>query len=142
MESIKAVISDTFGKVRIYRIISELPQVGDEWTWGGYAEDSTIKEIEPVDVDVAPTSSGDPKDDFNFYRVVVEQPDIMDNTTEEFDEYIAIRKETPQAKYDKANTRSITMKLNMGTDADILKRLEEVGNVQGYIKSLIRADIK
>lgn len=51
------------------------------------------------------------------------------------------KKYIPQAKYDKANTKVITMKLNKGTDADILKKLEGVGNVQGYIKELIRNDI-
>jgi uncharacterized protein YrrD len=45
------------------------------------------------------------------------------------------------AKYDSANTKQIKMKLNTTTDADILAKLEEVGNIQGYIKQLIRADI-
>ena len=45
------------------------------------------------------------------------------------------------AKYDNANTKQIKMKLNTTTDADILTKLEEVGNIQGYIKQLIRADI-
>jgi hypothetical protein len=45
------------------------------------------------------------------------------------------------AKYDNANTKQIKMKLNTTTDADILAKLEEVGNIQGYIKQLIRADI-
>lgn len=46
------------------------------------------------------------------------------------------------AKYDAANTTKITMKLNLKTDADILARLEAVGNKQGYIKRLIREDIE
>jgi hypothetical protein len=33
------------------------------------------------------------------------------------------------------------LKLNTTTDADILEALEASGNRQGYIKSLIRADI-
>lgn len=45
------------------------------------------------------------------------------------------------AKYDAKNTRKIVLKLNTGTDADILKRLDTVGNRQGYIKRLIREDI-
>lgn len=45
-------------------------------------------------------------------------------------------------KYDKANTKQIMMKLNKGTDADILEKLATVGNVQGYIKELIRKDIR
>ena len=46
------------------------------------------------------------------------------------------------AKYDAENTRKIVLKLNNGTDADILKRLDTVGNRQGYIKRLIREDIE
>lgn len=46
------------------------------------------------------------------------------------------------AKYDKKNTVNRMLKLNKTTDIDILQRFEEVGNVQGYIKRLIREDIK
>lgn len=46
-----------------------------------------------------------------------------------------------QAKYDKANTKQVMLKLNRTTDADILAKLAEVDNVQGYIKQLIRRDI-
>ena len=45
------------------------------------------------------------------------------------------------SKYDAANTKQITLKLNKTTDADILQKLSATGNVQGYIKGLIRADI-
>lgn len=45
------------------------------------------------------------------------------------------------AKYDAANTKQIMLKLNRKTDADILSALEACGNVQGYIKNLIRADL-
>lgn len=44
-------------------------------------------------------------------------------------------------KYDSANTKQITLKLNLNTDKDILDKLEKTGNVQGYIKSLIREDL-
>lgn len=46
------------------------------------------------------------------------------------------------ARYDKANTKQIALKLNKNTDADILAWLEAEQNVQGYIKSLIRKDIE
>ncbi len=46
------------------------------------------------------------------------------------------------AKYDETHTKQIKLKLNLETDKDILQRLEEVGNKQGYIKELIRRDIK
>ncbi len=45
------------------------------------------------------------------------------------------------AKYDAANTRQITLKLNRGTDKDVLDKLNATGNRQGYIKELIRADL-
>lgn len=39
------------------------------------------------------------------------------------------------------HTTRIVMNLNHNTDADILQKLESVDSKQGYIKSLIRADI-
>lgn len=44
-------------------------------------------------------------------------------------------------KYDAATAVQVMLKLNRKTDADILAKLEEVGNKQGYIKKLIREDI-
>lgn len=46
------------------------------------------------------------------------------------------------SKYDASHTKQIKLKLNLETDKDILERLDEMDNKQGYIKSLIRADIK
>ena len=46
-----------------------------------------------------------------------------------------------QAKYDKDHTKGIYLKLNKETDADIIGYLEEVENVQGLIKSLIRREM-
>ena len=45
-------------------------------------------------------------------------------------------------RYDDAHTRQIKLKLNITTDADVIERLRAVDNVQGYIKGLIRKDIK
>ena len=45
------------------------------------------------------------------------------------------------AKYDRNHTRSILFKFNTTSDADILAKLDEVGNKQGYIKELIRENI-
>ena len=47
-----------------------------------------------------------------------------------------------KAKYDQNNTVQIKLKLNLKTDADILEALERSENKQGYIKELIRADLK
>ena len=47
-----------------------------------------------------------------------------------------------QKKYDSANVKKYGIKLNCNTDADIINKLSEVDNVQGYIKSLIRQDIE
>ena len=45
------------------------------------------------------------------------------------------------AKYDKAHTKGIYLKLNLETDIDIIEFLDRVDNVQGYIKDLIRYDM-
>lgn len=44
-------------------------------------------------------------------------------------------------RYMKEHCRGICLKLNLRTDADILARLDTVGNKQGYIKELIRREI-
>ena len=41
----------------------------------------------------------------------------------------------------KENTIMLGIKLNRNTDADIIEKLEETYNRQGYIKQLIRDDI-
>ena len=49
-----------------------------------------------------------------------------------------------QKKYDEANKdkwRMIHLKLNRETDAEIIEKLEQSDNIQGYIKELIRADL-
>ena len=45
-------------------------------------------------------------------------------------------------KYNRSNVKQVKMNLNLKTDADILEHLATVGNVQGYIKSLIRQDMR
>lgn len=45
-------------------------------------------------------------------------------------------------KYDQKNTKVVTLKLNKTTDEDILAVLDACQNKQGYIKDLIRKDIK
>lgn len=45
-------------------------------------------------------------------------------------------------KYDAKTTKQIHLKLNLKTDADIIAALDAVPSVQGYIKTLIRADLK
>lgn len=47
-----------------------------------------------------------------------------------------------QKKYDVENTRQVHLKLNRRTDDDVLGKLDSVPNKQGYIKELIRADMK
>lgn len=45
-------------------------------------------------------------------------------------------------KFNKANTRMVSLRLNYNTDADIIKRLDEVDSKMGYIKELIRKDLQ
>ena len=51
------------------------------------------------------------------------------------------KKITPQAKYDKKNTTSFSIKFNNRTDYDIIEKLKEVPSKLGYIKKCIRKDI-
>lgn len=44
--------------------------------------------------------------------------------------------------YEQENTQQIRLKLNRKTDADILSWLFSLPNKQGYIKELIRKDMK
>ena len=44
-------------------------------------------------------------------------------------------------KWETEKTTQIKFKFHNDHDADILKRLNEVGNKQGYVKYLIRQDI-
>ena len=46
------------------------------------------------------------------------------------------------AKYDKNNTRIYSLKLNTNTDKEIIEVLDSTGNVQGFIKNLIREYIQ
>ena len=54
---------------------------------------------------------------------------------------MATKKTASQARYDSTNTRHFHLKYNLKTDADILAILDKQPSIQGYIKSLIRADI-
>ena len=47
-----------------------------------------------------------------------------------------------QKRYDDKMTIRVGMKLNLKTDADIISKLDEVSSKQGYIKALIRKEIK
>ena len=47
-----------------------------------------------------------------------------------------------QARYDKAHCRTYGLKLNLETDSDIIAKLATVDSMEGYIKQLIREDIK
>lgn len=52
------------------------------------------------------------------------------------------KKVTPQAKFEKEKCTRVSIKLVNSTDADILAHLAKQPNKQGYIKALIRADMK
>lgn len=44
-------------------------------------------------------------------------------------------------KFNKEKTKSVLVRLNMNTDADILAKLDSVESKMGYIKRLIREDM-
>lgn len=45
-------------------------------------------------------------------------------------------------KFNKEKTKCINVRLNVNTDADILAKLDSVPSKMGYIKQLIREDMK
>lgn len=45
-------------------------------------------------------------------------------------------------KYNRNNTVQLLIRLNKNTDADIIAAISNAESKQGYIKALIRADIK
>ena len=47
-----------------------------------------------------------------------------------------------RARYEAKNYRQIKLSLNVNTDADVIAKLDSVGNRRGYIIALIREDIK
>lgn len=51
------------------------------------------------------------------------------------------KKERPQERWDKLNTKMYHLKVMKTTEQDIIEKLDSVPNKSGYIKSLIRADI-
>lgn len=52
------------------------------------------------------------------------------------------KKETPQARFDRLNSKVYRLKVMTRTEQDIIQRLDSVPNKAGYIKALIRADIE
>ena len=44
-------------------------------------------------------------------------------------------------KYQKANIRQITLKVNKKTMPDVFEKIQSVDSIQGYIIDLIRADV-
>lgn len=45
-------------------------------------------------------------------------------------------------KSNKINTTTVCVRLSYNTDADIIKKLDEVDSKMGYIKELIRKDLQ
>lgn len=52
------------------------------------------------------------------------------------------KKITPQQRYAKKNIKQFKIDCIITTEADIIEKLQSVPNKAGYIKNLIRADIK
>lgn len=52
------------------------------------------------------------------------------------------RKERPQERFDRLNSKVYRLKVMIRTEQDIIAKLDSVPNKAGYIKALIRADIE
>ena len=51
-------------------------------------------------------------------------------------------KKAAKARYDAKTAKFVSLKLNRNTDKDIIDLLEKQENIQGYLKRLIREDMK
>lgn len=51
-------------------------------------------------------------------------------------------KKAAKARYDAKTAKHISLKLNLNTDKDIIDLLAKQENIQGYLKRLIREDMK
>ena len=49
---------------------------------------------------------------------------------------------SPQRRYELANLKTYTFRLNIKHDADVIAEREKQDNKQGYVKQLVRADIE
>ena len=135
-----AIVNGTYGKSREFDERNSLPKVGDEWNEAGY-EDAHVSEVELINDEVAETTSGNTKERYNFYRISIDMFDILDEEMQTFTEYICIQKTTAKERYDARTAKHYHLKLNKGTDSEIIEKLESVDSVQGYIKEMIRKDI-
>ncbi len=75
----------------------------------------------------------------NYNRYI---PIIKENYAMKTPEEVTRARTQAQAKYDKSHTTGFYMKLNTGTDQDILSWLEKQSSKQGAIKQLIREEIR
>ena len=50
--------------------------------------------------------------------------------------------DTAKARYDARTAKWISLKLNRNTDTELIAHLEQIENVQGYLKQLIREDMR
>lgn len=84
------------------------------------------------------------KDLFPTIKVIVDAPNVDIRNIREDDTLVktSVNKRKYIANYDNKNTKQVKMKLNYTHDAAIIEKLKNVDNVQGYIKSLILADIE
>jgi hypothetical protein len=52
------------------------------------------------------------------------------------------RQKLAKAKYDRLRTKQYVMRLRIGADADVIKKLDSVPSKTEYIRSLVRQNIK
>ena len=51
-------------------------------------------------------------------------------------------KKAAKARYDAKTAYKVSLKLNVNTDSDMIELLQRQENVQGFIKDLIRKELK
>lgn len=143
---VTTTVKGTYGTTRWYRELDKLPKIGERFSVNE-EDDARVTQIVNVNDEVAETTSGDPKEKYNFYMIYAMVYDVLEEKEEETWEYVAVERPSEAQrravkKYDKEHVKGVYLKLNKNTDKDILEKLWSVDKVQTYIKELIREDIK
>ena len=84
------------------------------------------------------------KDLFPTYETLLQREEVtpMRKNQKSKKQLQKIEKSKYDMDYAKDNIKQVKFTLNRNTDADIIEHLDKVENKQGYLKELIRADIK
>lgn len=136
--------NDTISEDGVKSLIESTEKLLDVWSIGKRDRENLEKDL---DAYRALLRKEETMTERELERILAEEsdPKAVDKAVRDFIESrkeVGAMKYPAQEKYDAQNTTQIKLKLNLKTDADILEQLAKVGNKQGYIKELIRKDMR